>query len=320
MQRVAIFLGLFWFCAVSPLFAEVTGEKWAKGAPSAAEAFGRYGTERIGVLLVAKDRNPGLGVRYGETVFSEARVPDSDVHRMPDRFELRLYEAVRAAFREQGYRVRCLNRGVWKGLRLREVMGEAEGVDAVCAVHYNVEQTHVALNREGITWWAPFKGLRLTVRCAVYDLASEDLIYSLEGEAVGTEALYAGLGEVVAEEPLYPGGYDRRGKRSHYKIAIYSTSVRNPKTGKQMIPMIQTPEGTVDISYSRLIPSTRSATADEGEHDIKFRQDLYEPSILQRLLSYVTYLPDEKEIEYFDLMSIERCGAMLRERIPERKP
>jgi len=37
---------------------------WARGAASPADAFGRYGTKRIGVLLVPSDRKPEPGRRY----------------------------------------------------------------------------------------------------------------------------------------------------------------------------------------------------------------------------------------------------------------
>ena len=240
-------------------------------------------------------------------------------------YELRLYEALRGAFQERGYEVRCLNRSSWEGLRLREIAAQSAGVDAVCAAHYGIRRDYRVLDREGYTWWTPFEGMRLKVRIGVYDVSSGDEIYSLEGETLGTEAIYAGLGDLVHEEPLHPRGVDESGRVSPYKIAIYNTSARDLKTGKRVIPMIRTAEGALDIST---IPGQAASgktilrPETEGPIDISLlrKPGPQQDSVLNRLLEYVSYRPYEEDIAYFDLLSIQRYGHMVREKIPERHP
>ena len=314
-------------CTAPLMGAEVQKEAWADGASSSSEAFTRYAPKRIGLLLSAVDGKPGMRFRYaGRALLTEKREFTSSAHRMPVEYELRLYEALRGAFQERGYEVRCLNRSPWEGLQLREIVAQAEGVDAVCVAHYGIQRTRAVLDREGYTWWTPFEGMRLTVRCVVYDVSSGDRVYEMEGETLGTEAIYSKLGDLVHEEPLHPKGLDERGKVSPYKIAIYHTSVRDLKTGKRVIPMIRTAEGALDIS---IIPH-RGATSGktilrpgtEGSIDLSLLKSSGpgQDSTLNRLLDYVSYRPRGADIETFDLLTIDQYGDMMRERIPERHP
>ena len=127
----AALLGLL-LCAAPLMGAEVQKEAWADGASSASEAFAGYAPKRIGLLLSAVDGKPGMRFRYaGRDLLTEKREFTSSAHRMPAEYELRLYEALRMAFQEQGYEIRCLNRSPWEGLRLREIVAQAEDVDAV---------------------------------------------------------------------------------------------------------------------------------------------------------------------------------------------
>jgi len=243
----------------------------------------------------------------------------SGVYRMSDRYELRLYEALRSAFQQQGYAVRCLNGGIWQGLRLREVVAQTEGVDAVCAVHYGARRTHAVLDDGEHTWWTVFEGMRVDVRCGIFDVASGDVIYRLEGDAIGTEDLHRQVEIKVAEEPLYQGGKPTKsrfdkvlgvyvteasspgfGKFSHYRIAIYRTSVQDPKTGERTLPLIRTPKGAFDIS---LVSNPENPNS---------------KSILDRLLKYVSYRPEDDEVEHFDLRTLDLWGEMMRESLPER--
>ena len=262
------------------------------------------------------------GGRYeADELLAETPGDGSDVYRMPGRYELRLYEALRGAFQQQGYEVRCLNGESWQGLRLREIVAQAKGVDAVCAVHYAARRTHAVLNDDENTWWTVFEGMRVDLRCGVFDVASGDVIYRLEGDAIGTEDLHAHVEIKVAEEPLYQGDKPIKssfnqvlgvyvteessssfGKFSHYRIAIYRTSVRDPKTGERILPLIRTPKGAFDISF----------VSNPENPDSK--------SILDRLLEYVPYRPEEDEVEYFDLRTLDLWGEMMRERIPKRHP
>ncbi len=324
-MRFVVMLYVLLFAWVAPLVSEeVKKEGWTKGAASAAEAFSRYAPKRIGVLLVATDRSPNLGFRYaGRALHTEKREFSYSYHRMDRWYELRLYEVIREALREKGYEVRCLNRDAWEGLRLKEVVAQAEGIDAACVVHYGIQRTHAVLDGEGYSWWAPFEAMRLRVKCKVFDLPDGDLIYELEGETLGTEELYPGLGEMVMEEPLHPTGYDRHGKDSPYKIAIYHTSLQDPRTGKRVIPMIRTSEGSLDISYLESIGEVGGRLTRKDPvtgMDILEREEMKEVSVLSRLLEHVTYRPAADEIEYFDLVSIGMCGEMVREKIPERRP
>ena len=304
---------ILWLCMFAPLCAEVQKEWWAKEAPSVAEAFARYAPRRIGILLVAFDRAPEPGMRYWKD--SENRGPRPK--RMPDRYELRLYDVLRQALQGQGYEVQCLNTRPWSGLRLGEVVAQARGVDAVYVVHYTVSYTYKVWDRVNYTWWTPFKGMRLKVRCAVFDVASGDLIYGLEGETLSTEALYAELGEIVAEEPLYPKGYDEQGRPNTYEIAIYQTSVRDPKEGQRSFPMIRTGKGALDISFAR-------NPAEGGERRFfdptTMREVQKNPeyrSVLDRLLDHVAYRPQTEEIAYFERLTIGQCGEMLGKKIPK---
>ena len=326
---VAIVWVLLWG-GVGPLLASgVDDERWAKGASSAAEAFALYSPTRIGILVAASDRNPGLGMRYRErALLPEVGQLDSDPVRMSERYVLRLYEAIRGAFEEKGYEVQCLNRIPWKGRRLEEVMSQAEGVDAVCAVHYRTVRSHTVFDREGYMWWSPFLGMHLRIRCAVFDRASGDLVYGLEGGALGTEVLYEELGDLVVEEPLHPDGRDRYANPSPYKIAIYHTSLKDPKSGKWIIPIIRTSKGTLSISsvdesrsagVQTFVPGQGTGSLSGGRYVPKPEKG-EERSILSRLLDRVTYRPAEDDMVYFDLIGIERCGQMVADRIPKQRP
>ncbi len=324
MRFTAVFCVLPWAFVAPLVAAEVKKEVWAEGAASAAEAFARYAPGRIGVLLVATGKDPDLDFRYaGRALHTEEREFSYSFHRMTRWYELQLYEALRGVFQEKGYEVRCLNRGPWKGLRLKEVMAQAKGIDAACVVHYGIKRTHAVVNRDGYTWWVPFEGMLLKVKCTVFDVSSRDPFYELKGETLGTEDLYPNLGEMVVEEPLYPSGYSPHGGISNYKIAIYHTSVRDPKTGKRTLPMIRTSEGSLDISYEgnlgeagQQITKKDPVTGMVILKDKKIRED----SVLGRLLQHVTYRPKQDEIEYFDLVSIHRCSEMVREKIPQQRP
>ncbi|MCZ6635071.1 MAG: hypothetical protein O7G87_16865 [bacterium] len=302
---------ILWFwMSISPS-AEVRKEWWSKEAPSVTEAFARYAPRRIGILLVAFDRTPKPGMRYWKD--SENRGPRPK--RMPDRYELRLYDVLRQALQGQGYEVQCLNTRPWRGLRLREVVAQAQDVDAVYTVHYTVSYTHKVWDRMDYTWWTPFKAMRLKVRCAVFDVSSGDLIYGLEGETLSTEALYAELGDIMAEEPLYPKGYDEHGKYNTYQIAIYQTSVRDPKEGERSIPMIRTGKGALDISLVK-------NPVDGGQiYDPmtlrEVQKDAENRSVLNRLLNHVAYRPQTEEIAYFERLTIGQCGEMLGKQIPK---
>ncbi len=307
---LATTLILYFWIPIS-LSAEVQEERWAKGAPSVTEAFVSYAPRRIGILLVAFDETPKPATRYKKD--AENREPN----QMPNRYELRLYDILRQTLQNQGYEVQCLNTRPWNGLRLEEVVAQAQGVDAVYAVHYTVSYTYKVWDRADYTWWTPFKGMRLKVQCAVFDVASGEFIYGLEAETLSTEALYAKLGDIVAKEPLYPTGYDERGKRNTYEIAIYQTSVRNPKEGKHTIPMIRTGKGALDISSARSpaedgqIKPYDSEIMQEVEKNPKYR------SVLDRTLDYVAYRPEAEEAAYFEQLTMEQCGEMLGKKIPK---
>ena len=312
MKWLVTTLILWFWIPVSPC-AEVQEEWWVKGVPSVTEAFARYAPRRIGIFLVAFDGTPEPGTRYWKD--SENR--GSRPKQMPDRYTLRLYDVLRQTLQGQGYEVQCLNTQPWSGLRLKEMVAQAQDVDAVYAVHYTVSYTHKVWDRVGYTWWAPFKGMRLKVQCAVFDVASGDFIYGLEGETLSTEVLYAELEEIVATEPLYPRGYDEQGKRNTFEIAIYQTSVRDPKEGKRIIPMIRTGKGALDITSVRNPVGFGDIRLYDLETMRKVQNSPEYRSVLDRVLDYVVYRPEAEEVAYFERLTVEQCGNMLGNKIPK---
>lgn len=320
MGVIALLCGML--LTAGPLFAGMDKESLAKGANSAAEAFARYGAKRIGILLVGADQDPAPGFRYaGRALLTYHRELEGDPMRMPQHYELRLYEAIRGAFQARGFAVKNLNRGAWQGLRLEDVMAQAKGLDAVCAAHYSIRRKHTIFDRDGYTWSSPFEGMHLKIRLGVFDIASKDRIYELEGTLLGTEALYLELGEMVVEEPLYPSGYDEHGSPNSYKIAIYNTSVKDLRGAERQIPVIRTAQGSLEIDFVGGWTTSGKVRLDHEMRklNIPIPEDVAEKnSILARLLEYVSYRPSPDDIEYFDLKGIERCGQMVQERLPER--
>lgn len=303
----------------------VKAEEWAGGTTSAGEAFGRYATKRIGLLLVGTEERPDPDFRYGGStmqarkLLTQAREFGYSAHKLADFHEMRLYEALSGAFESRGYEVRCLNRRPWLGLRLKDILRQTEGIDGACVVHYSIGRTHAVLDDGGYSWWAPFEGMRLGFRLAVFDCASSDLIYEAEVATLSTDVLYPNLGEMIAEEPLRPGGYDDHGNFSPYKIAIYDTSVRDPK-GQWTIPMIRTSQGSMDITYERAPEQVQPRRDPKTGVWVIPENQKRNTSVLRRLLQYVRYRPDGEEIEHLDGSAIDRCGEAVRERIPERRP
>ncbi|MDP6777437.1 MAG: hypothetical protein QGI83_11815 [Candidatus Latescibacteria bacterium] len=300
-------------------------EEWASGAVSLQTAYGRYAPKRIGLLLVGTEERPDPGFRYGGSpmqarkLLTQAREFTYSAHRLADFHEMHLYEALRDAFESRGYEVRCLNRGSWMDLRLKDIVAQSEGLDAACSVHYSIERTHKVVDDEGRSWWAPFEGMRLRIRLAVFDCASNDLIHEAEVSALSTEALYAGRGKMIEEEPLHPSGYDEHGNVSPYKIAIYETSVEDPK-GEWTIPVIRTSRGSLDITYERAPDQVQPRRDPRTGVWVIPESQKRNTSVLRRLLQYVQYRPDGEEIEYLDGRTIDRCGEAVRGRIPERRP
>lgn len=297
-------------------------EALAKGAGSIAGAFERFGVKKIGLLLVASDRSPDPGFRYsGRALLTEHREMDYDPFRMRNRYELRLYEALRAAFTDHGYDVRNLNKASWNGLKLEEVISNTPEVDAVCAVHYSIRRKHAIFDKDGYRWSAPFEGMRLKIRLALYDRKSGGLIYGVEGSSLGTEVLHPALGEMVTEEPLYASGYDEHGSPNSYTIAIYHTSWKELKTRKEQIPLIRTAAGSLDITYVGGWTTSNKIKLDMEMHrmNIPVSEEVADKnSVLARLLKDVKYRPTDEDTEYFDRLSIAHCGQMVRERIPDR--
>ena len=305
---------------------------WAGRAPSqtveaasAEEALARYAPSRIGLLLVSTEERPSPGFRYGGSVMqarkllTEEREFANSVHRLPDFQEMHLYEALSGAFESRGYQVRCLNRSPWQGLRLKEILEQAEGIDAACVVHYFIVRTHAVLDDGGYSWWAPFEGMHLRLRLAIYDCASADLVYKLEMEALSTDVLYPNLGEMVAEEPLHLSGYDDHGNHSPYKIAIYQTSVRCAGA-ESTVPMIRTSQGSMDITYEKAPEQVKPKKDPRTGVWVIPDNQKRNTSVLKRLLQYVGYRPGGVEAEYLDGSAIDRCGEAVRGRIPERHP
>ena len=301
--------------------SEVEKEILAKDAASARISFERYEVKRIGLLLIPSDRKPDPGLRYTvRALLTEHREMDYDPFRMRPRYELRLYEAIRKAFTAHGYAVSNLNRNPWKELKLGEVISRTGAVDAVCAVHYRIKREHVIFDRDGSRWSAPFEGMHLKIRLRMYDRSTGDLIYGLEGTALGTEELHSVLDDMVSEEALYPSGYDEYHSPNSYTIAIYNTARKDLKTRKEKIPLIRTAEGSLDITYVGGWTTQNKVRMDQEMRrlGVEVSEEVaWKNSVLARLLEYVKYRPTAIDIEYFDRMSISHCGEMVREKIPD---
>jgi hypothetical protein len=301
--------------------AEVEKEIMAKDAASTRTAFERFGIRRIGLLLVASDRNPDPGISYtGRTILTEHRDMDYDPFKMRTRYELRLYEALREAFVAHGYEVRNQNRKQWKGLKLGAVISQADAVDAVCAVHYRVKRKHVILDHEGSRWSTPFEGMHLKVRMKLFDRASGDLVYGLEATALGTEELHPALDGLVSEEALYSSGYDEHHSPNSYTIAIYNTTRKDLKTRKERIPLIRAAAGSLEITYVGGWTTNNKIVMDQEMRrlGVKVSEEVaQENSVLARLLKYVKYRPTDEDVEYFDRLSIAHLGELMHERIPD---
>ena len=132
MHLPRVLLLLLALALPSGLAAEVKEEKFAKGADSAQDAYRTLNGGRVGILLVCTERSPDLGFRYaGRGLLSEKRQLEGDPHRMPEGYELRLYEELRRAFRTRGYEALCLNRREWRGLRLKEILDRLKHIREV---------------------------------------------------------------------------------------------------------------------------------------------------------------------------------------------
>ncbi|MCY3765087.1 MAG: hypothetical protein OXH06_06625 [Gemmatimonadetes bacterium] len=320
--RFLLLCGLFCIWATPGESGSVSKESFAKGTSSAAEAFANYRPRRIGLMVLASDRDPAPGLQYaGRVLLGFSRQLEGDPIRMPRRYELRLYEAIRAALIARGYEVKHL--GGWNGLRLGEVIDRAEGVDVVCAVHYYIKRNHRIGNFDGFSWSSPFEGMHLFLHAEFYHVASREGFYGLEATSIGTEELYANLGKMVVEEPLYPDGYDEHGSPNAYKIAVYQTSMRDLKLAEHSVPIIRTAEGSLDITYDggwinkgrvRLKNVMRRLNIPIAEEVAK------QNSVLARMLEYVPFRPGNDDREYFDLLGVTKIGRIVQQRIPDRRP
>ena len=313
---LSAWLGVFGFPAQAS--AEIKDESWSKKASSTQEAFTAYRVQKIGVLLAAVDGKPNFGHRYSAgSLLTYVREFDASAHRISDAQELMLYERVRQGLESRGYQVIPLNMRPWKGQRLKEVTGGASGVDAVLAVHYAARRSHEILDAANDTWWSPFEGLKMTVYSSLFDAGTGDLIYAQKAEAIGTEELYRQRGEKVADVTFY-------GKsRTQYKSAIYRTDVFDLPTGERNIPVIRTPEGAIDISYTSTSGAESfhliglydklkdSAGGLPGTQDIK-------KSLLQELLMHTDYNQPEEDVRRFERLSIRAFGETFIGAIPGR--
>lgn len=307
--------------ALMPLAAfggEVQKERFGGGADSAPEAWAAVGGGRMGLLLVPTERSPDPGLRYGAwNLLTESRQLEGDPHRMPEPYELRLYEALRGAFTRQGYEVSCLNRGDWQDRELKELF--PPGADAVCAAHYSIRRTRRILSAQGHDWWSPFAGMALSVKLTVFDARTEDVIHELELRSLGTERLYEALTDTIAEEPLYPSGYDVHGSPNAYRIAVYNTELKDLRKNADRIPVIRTAKGSLDIAVTlgRWVSEKRLDEQEMRRLNIPIPDDVAEQnSVLSRMLQYVAYRPQPDDITLYDLLSIRDCGQTVAERIP----
>ncbi|MDE3000688.1 MAG: hypothetical protein OXU79_16570 [Gemmatimonadota bacterium] len=273
-------------------------------------------------MVLASDRDPDPGLRYaGRVILGFTRELQGDPFRMPQRYELRLYEAIRSALQDRGYEVRHV--GDWHGLRLGEVIDRSTDVDVVCAAHYYIKRNHNIGNFDGFSWSSPFEGMHLNVRAEFFHVGSGNSLYRFEAAALGTEELYANLGEIVAEEPLYPDGYDEHGSPNAYKIAVYRTSLRDLKLAEHSVPVIRTAEGSLDITYDGgWIRKGRVRLKNVmGRLNIPIPEEVAsQNSVLARMLEYVSFRPRDDDREYFDLLGVAQMGRLVQRRIPERSP
>lgn len=322
LMRVLLLCGLLWVGATPCEGASARKESFAEGTNSAEEAFARYRPKRIGLMVLASDRNPDPGLQYaGRVVLGFSRQLQGDPFRMPRRYELRLYEAIRAALQARGYVVRHL--GNWKGLRLGEVIDQSADVDVVCAAHYYIKRNHTIGDFDGFSWSSPFEGMHLNVRAEFFHVESRTSLYSLEAAALGTEELYANLGEIVAEEPLYPDGYDDHGSPNAYKIAVYRTSLRDLKLAEHSVPVIRTAQGSLDITFDGgwIRKGKVRLKNVMGRLNIPIPEEVAKQnSVLARMLEYVSFRPGNDDREYFDLLGVTKIGRIVQQRIPDRRP
>ena len=321
-MRFLLLLGLLCFGAAPSGGGAIKKESFAEGTNSAKEAFTRYRPKRIGLIVLASDRNPASGLRYaGRVLLGFSRQLEGDPFRMPPRYELRLYEAIRGALQARGFEVRHL--GGWNGLLLGEVIDRADDVDVVCAAHYYIKRNHRIGNFDGYSWSSPFEGMHLNLHAAFFHVESRKSFYRLEATALGTEDLYARLGKMVAEEPLYPDGYDEHGSPNAYKIAVYQTSMRDLKLAEHSVPIIRTAEGSLDITYDGgWIRKGRVRLKNVmGRLNIPIPEDVArQNSVLARMLEYVSFRPKNDDREYFDLLGVAKIGRIIQQRIPDRRP
>ncbi len=301
---------------------EVRKERFAKGAKTAAQSYAATGAARIGLFVVAADQAPSPGYRYaGRFVLSARRQLESDPHGMPGHHELRLYEVIRAAFEAAGYEVYSLNRKPWKGLQLKEVVARSDPDDLVCVVHYAIRRTRRILEDDDHAWWVPFEGMALSTKLAVYDAESGERVHGLEVNTLGSKALFEALGPQVREEPMYASGYDRHGSPNAYKIAIYATSLHDLRKSQYPVPVIRTAKGFLGIVTGAGNWMYDYAVDKEAMRrmNIPVPEDVAEKnSVLARLLQYVEFRPRDDDVEFYDTESIERCGQLVRGRIPSR--
>ncbi len=321
-MRFLLLCGLLCIGSAPSEGGEIKKETFAKGTNSAAEAFARYRPKRIGLIVLASDRDPDIGLRYaGRVLLGYSRQLEGDPFRMPRRYELRLYEAIRAALQHRGYEVK--HQGGWDGLRLGEVIDRAQDVDALCVAHYYIKRNHRIGNYDGFSWSSPFAGMHLNLQTEFFHVESKESIYRLEATALGTEELYANLGEMVVEEPLFPDGYDEHRSPNAYKIAVYKTSLRDLKLAEHSVPIIRTAEGSLDITYdARWINRGRVRMKNVmGRLNIPILEEVArQNSVLARMLEYVRFRPRDDDREYFDLLGVAQIGPMIRQRIPDRRP
>ncbi|MDE2887158.1 MAG: hypothetical protein OXR72_03025 [Gemmatimonadota bacterium] len=273
-------------------------------------------------MVLASDRDPVPGLQYvGRVVLGFTRQLQGDPIRMPRRYELRLYEAIRSALQARGYEVRHL--GNWNGMRLGEVIARSTDVDVVCAAHYYIKRNHRIGKFDGFSWSSPFEGMHLFLNARFYHVASKESFYGLEAAALGTEELYDNLGKIVVEEPLYPDGYDEHGSPNAYKIAVYQTSLRDLKLAEHPVPIIRTAEGSLDITYDGgwLKKGRVRLKNVMGRLNIPIPEEVARRnSVLARMLEYVSFRPRNDDREYFDLLGVAQMGRMVQRRIPERIP
>ena len=321
-MRFLLLFGLFCIGAAPSEGGKIRKESFAEGTNSAAEAFGRFRPKRIGLMVLASDRDPDPGLRYaGRVILGFTRQLQGDPFRMPRRYELRLYEAIRSALQARGFEVRHLDN--WNGSRLGEVIDRSTDVDVVCAAHYYIKRNHAIGNFDGFSWSSPFEGMHLNVRAAFFHVESRESLYGLEAAALGTEELYANLGEIVAEEPLYPDGYDEHGSPNAYRIAVYQTSMRDLKLGEHPVPIIRTAEGSLDVTYDGgWVRKGRVRLKNVmGRLNIPIPEEVAaQNSVLARMLEYVPFRPGNDDREYFDLLGVTRIGRVIQQSVPDRRP